>query len=193
MHRLIALILFVLTACGGRAYYVTIRHPLEVGAVDPNQVIFDQSREENGRQLPPGALLDQAELITLTPEQICIRTTIWSDQLEPQRSDYNAYRIALLNDEGGVENTSAQIQMLPPSMNAYQGVRRSARFTGGVRVVRSYAEPFVWQITQNPATLCFPNGGFVTPATTRLTLEMGNAGAGNRMSFEWQLASSVAQ
>lgn len=193
MQIRLALAFLVLTACGGRSYYVTIRHPLHVGAVDPNQVIFDQSREENSRQLPPGALLDQAELVSLTPEQICIRTTIWSDQLEPQRSDYNAYRIALLNDEGGVENTTAQIQMLPPSVSAFQGVRRHARFTGGVRVVRSYAEPFVWQITQNPAQLCFQNGGFVTPETTRLTLEMGNAGAGNRMNFMWELASSVAQ
>jgi hypothetical protein len=193
MHIRFALALLLLAACGGRTYYVTIRHPLEVGAVDPNQVMFDQSREENQRQLPPGALLDQAELVSLTPEQICVRVTIWSDQLEPQRSDYNSYRIALLNDQGGVENTTAQIQMMPPSMNAFQGVRRQARFTGGVTVVRAYAQPFVWQITQNPAQLCFQNGGFVTPATTRLVLEMGNAGAGNRMNFEWQLASSVAQ
>lgn len=183
---------FLLMACGGRTTFVSIRHPLQVGGVDPNQVPFENTREERGRQLPGGTLVDQAQLLTLTPDQICLRVSVWADQLNPQRSNFTAYRIALLNDQPGVENTGVQIQLEQGTTAQYQGVRRVARYTGGVTVVRSVGESFVWQITHQPAVLCFPNGGFVTPSTTRMTLELNDAGAGNRINFEWDFDSSVA-
>lgn len=179
-----------LAGCGGTTTYVTIRHPLQVGGVDPNQVPFENAREERNRQLPGGVLVDQAQLVTLTPDQICLHVSVWSDQLEPARSNLAGYRIALTADQQDVENSGAQLQLEQPSIAQYQGVRRQARYTGGVAVVRAYAEPFVWQITQQPAMLCFPNGGFITPATTHLTLEL--AGAGNRINFEWVFNSSLA-
>lgn len=193
MTRLsLALVTLALLAGCSTTTYVTIRHPLQVGGVDPNQVPFENAREERHRQLPAGTLVDQAQLLELTPDRICVHVSVWADQLQPQRADYNAYRIALLSDQEGTENTGAQIQMEQPSVAAYQGVRRQAQFTGGYGVVRAVAMPFVWQITQQPATLCFSNGGFVTPATTHLTLELSDAGAGNRINFEWEFNSSVA-
>lgn len=182
----------LLSACGARTTYVTIRHPLHVGAVDPNLVPFESAREERGRQLPTGTLVDQAQLLSLTPDQICLRVSLWADQLNPQRANFSAYRIALLNDQPGIENTGAQIQLEEGTTASYQGVRRATRYTGGVTVVRTVPEPFVWQITQQPAVMCFPNGGFVTPSTTRMTLELNDAGAGNRINFEWEFGSSVA-
>jgi hypothetical protein len=148
---MLVLLALVLAACGGPTTYVTIRHPLQVGGVDPNRVPFDQTREERRRQLPQGSLVDQAELVSLTPDQICARVTLWADQTEPERSNFNAYRIALLSDQDGVENTGAQINLEQPSMQAYQGVRRRAQFTGGYGVVRSTAESFVWQINSSIA------------------------------------------
>lgn len=184
--------MLLLSACGASTTFVTIRHPLQVGGVDPNLVPFENAREERGRQLPAGTLVDQAQLLTLTPDQICLRVSLWGDQLNPQRASFTAYRIALLNDQPGVENTGAQIQLEQGTTASYHGVRRVARYTGGVAVVRAVAQPFVWQITHQPAVLCFPNGGFVTPSTTRMTLELNDAGAGNRINFEWELSSSVA-
>jgi hypothetical protein len=76
----------------------------------------------------------------------------------------------------------------------YQGVRSETRVRGGAygaRVQRA-SYPFVWQITHQPATMCWPNGGFVTPSTTHMTLELSDAGAGNRINFEWDFTSSVA-
>jgi hypothetical protein len=181
----------LLAACTTTTY-VRIRHPLQVGGVDPHSVPFDNTREERRRQLPNGVLVDEAQLLTLTPDQICVRVSVWGDQLTPQRADFNAYRIALVSDHDGVENTSAQIQLEQGTTNAYHGVRRQARYTGGTVPVRAVATPFVWQITQQPAVLCFPNGGFVTPSTTHLTLELNDAGSRNRINFEWDFDSSVA-
>ncbi|HJL14268.1 MAG TPA: hypothetical protein RMH99_01360 [Sandaracinaceae bacterium LLY-WYZ-13_1] len=183
---LVVLAAAVLVACG-RTTYVRIRHPLQVGQVDPNSVPFEHTREERRRRLPPGTLVDEAQLLVLNPEQICVRVTVWSTDLEPQRSDFRGYRIALLNDRSDLENTSAQIQLEQPRVGQYQGIRRVYR--GGYRTT---ATSHTYTVTQQPAVLCFPNQGFVTPSTTHLTLELEDAGAGNRINFEWDFDSSVA-
>lgn len=188
MKRSISTLLFALVCLGacGSTTYVTLRHPLQVGQVDANQVPFHHAREERRRRLPEGTLVDQAELLVLNPEQICVRVTLWSTDLEPQRSDFTAYRIALLNDHSDVENTSAQIQLEQPMTAQYQGIRGVYR--GGYS--RS-AAPHMYAVTQQPATLCFPNGGFVTPATSHLTLELRGEGR-THLNFEWDFDSAVA-
>lgn len=176
----------LLSACGG-TIYTRIRHPLHVGQVDPNQVPFEHVREERRRGLPEGTLVDQAELTVLNPQQICVRVTLWATQNEPQRADFGAYRIALLNDQSDLENTAAQIQLEQPMTSQYQGQRRV--YAGGYS---TRAVSTNYEITQQPATLCFPNGGFVTPATSHLTLELRGQEARNRLNFEWDFDSAVA-
>ena len=167
--------------------YVTIRHPLQVGQVDPNTVPFESRRQERRRGLPAGTLVDEAQLLSLTPEQICVRTSVWGTQLEPQRADYNTYSIVLVADNAGVENAPQQVQLEQARVVQYRGFRGVYR--GGYSSTRV---PFVYQLTQQPATLCFANGGFVTPNTTHLTLEMRGPQRGTNLDFEWEFASSVA-
>ncbi|HJL20329.1 MAG TPA: hypothetical protein RMH99_31975 [Sandaracinaceae bacterium LLY-WYZ-13_1] len=198
----------VLGACSS-THYVTIRHPLHVGQVDPNEVPFNARREERPRGLPAGTLTDSASLTEVTPERICMQTNLWSlDEVNPDRGMYQNYRIALLNDQDEVENTDAQVQMGQPVTQQYNGFierrvpagyrrvcaarrnRRCVRYTRQrVYVTRRF--PHVWQVTNYPANICFPNGGFVTPSTTRVALEVDGRGPG-RMVFEWQFESAVA-
>ncbi len=91
-----------------------------------------------------------------------------------------------------MENTSEQVQLEQATVAQYQGRRRRTRYTGGVTVMRGVAVPFMWQITQQPATICFQNGGFITPESRHLVVELADAGSGNRINFEWELDSSVA-
>lgn len=207
-----ALILSVAAAIAGACsstHYVRIRHPLHVGQVDPNEVPFNARREESPRGLPAGVLTDSASLTEVTPERICLRTVLWAlDEVDPARGVYQNYRIALLNDQSGVEMTDAQIQLEQPITQAYNGhiARREPagwrtvcdQYRNG-RCVRTRQEqiwvtryyPHVWQVTSHPATMCFANGGFVTPSTTRLALEVDGQGPGS-MVFEWQFDSAVA-
>lgn len=198
----------VVGACSS-THYVRIRHPLHVGQVDPNEVPFNARREESPRGLPAGVLTDAASLVEVTPERVCLRTNLWAlDEVDPARGIYQNYRIALLNDQEGVEMTEAQIQLEQPASQAYNG-HIARREQVGVRTVcRRYIQracvaygqepvyatryyPHVWQVTNHPATMCFNNGGFITPSTTRVALEVDGEGPGS-MVFEWQFDSAVA-
>lgn len=211
--RTLALILtataLLLGACSS-THYVRLRHPLHVGQVDPNTVPFQARREERPRGLPEGTLVDSASLTEVTPERICMQVNLWSlDQVDPNRGVYQNYRIALLNDDPDVEMTNAEIHLQQPTTAAYNGViqRREqvgyrtvcSRRTRQGRCVsyrrepifRTVTYPHVWQVSNHPAQMCFPNGGFVTPSTRRLALEVDGRGPG-KMIFEWQFDSAVA-
>lgn len=197
------------SACGA-THYTRIRHPLHVGQVDPNSIPFQARREESPRSLPPGTLVDEAQLLEVTPERVCLRTNLWSlDEVDPERGIYESYRIALVTDQDGVEQSEAQIQLEQPQSQAYQGTipqqiqdgwrQVCASYSNGVcvsyrtePVYRTIHVPHVWMVTNHPASLCFANGGFVTPATTRLALELDGRGPGS-MTFEWQFDSAVQQ
>lgn len=195
-------------ACSS-THYVRIRHPLHVGQVDPNEVPFNARREESPRGLPAGVLTDSASLTEVTPERICLHTNLWTlDEVDPNRGVYQSYRIALLNDQEGVEMTDAQIQLEQPVSQAYQG-HIAQQVPAGYRTVcaqyrqrvcvqyrqeqmyRTVYIPHVWQVTNHPASMCFNNGGFITPSTTRVALEVDGQGPGS-MVFEWQFDSAVA-
>jgi len=210
--RILALILtataMLLGACSS-THYVRIRHPLHVGQVDPNTVPFQARREESPRGLPQGTPVDSASLPEVTPERICMQTNLWAlPEVDPGRGVYQNYRIALLNDQEGVEMTNAQIQLQQPTGQAYNGHIARREQVGTRTVCANYRQrqcvryrqepvyrtvyyPHVWQVTNHPAIMCFPNGGFITPSTTRLALEVDGQGPGS-MVFEWQFDSAVA-
>lgn len=203
-----AVVGLVLGACSS-THYTTIRHPLHVGQVDPNEVPFDALREERARGLPEGTLTDTASLTEVTPERICLHTNLWAlDEVQPDRGVYQNYSIGLLNDQDGVVNDQAQVALEQPITQQYNGFIQRREQTGTRRVCAQYRNrvcvryrtepvyrtvryPHVWQVTNYPANICFPNGGFVTPSTSRVSLEVDGHGPG-RMVFEWQFESAVA-
>lgn len=188
---ILSALLGTLSACGGAHAIVRVRHPLLVGQVDPNEIPMENVGEENNRGIPGGILVDSAQLRLLTPEQICIHVQLWGTQEEPTRTDFAAYRIALLNDQPGVEVTSPQVAPEQGSSSVYEGYRTRV-VPGSNLIPRRIRESFTWQVNQQPATLCFSNGGFINPSTTRLRLELGNAGSGSQINFEWAFDSAVA-
>jgi len=197
----------VLGACSS-THYVTIRHPLHVGQVDQNEVPFEARRVESTRGLQRGALVDTATLTEVTPERICARTNLWSiDEIDGGRGVYQNYRITLRSDVEDVENTDAQVQLEQPQLTPMQGhitqrvpagwrrvcnQRRNGRCVSYRRVqaYRTIYVPHVWNVSNNGANVCFPNGGFITPATTRVALSVDGQGPGE-MIFEWQFESAV--
>ncbi|MBX3275081.1 MAG: hypothetical protein KF729_32755 [Sandaracinaceae bacterium] len=198
----------LLGAACSSTHYVSIRHPLHVGQVDPNEVPFHARRIERERGLADGALVDSATLTEVTPERICMRTSLWSiDEVDGGRGLYENYRITLRNDQDNLENTDAQVAPEQPTTTPMQGhiaqtipagvQRVCAQYRNGVCVAwrdqqlyRTIYVPHVWNVTNNPAQICFPNGGFVTPSTTRVGLSVDQTGPGE-MVFEWQFESAV--
>ena len=196
------------SACSS-THYVHIRHPLHVGQVDPNAVPFNSHREESEYGLPDGILSDEASLTEVTPERICVQTTLWSmPEIDSSRGMYENYRIALLNDQSGVENTTGQIEVQQTQSAVYNGQLRQQIQDGTRRVCANYRNrvcvrwrtepvyrtiyvPHQWEVTHTPANICFANGGFLTPSTTRVSLEVDEQGPA-RMVFEWQFDSAVA-
>lgn len=198
-----------LASCSTTAY-VEIRHPLQVGQVDPNSVPFEARGAERERGLPAGALVDQAQLTELTPDRICVQTNIWSLQSRQERGLYANYRIVMLNDQSGVENTQGEVIEQTRQVTPMQGTVAERRQTGWrnvcaarnsrggcVRYTRqavyqTFYVPHVWNVISNPAQVCFANGGFVTPATGRVGLEFRPIGGAGSFTFEWQFANTVA-
>lgn len=207
IYLILALSVIVVGACSS-THYVSIRHPLHIGQVDPNEVPFQARRIERARGLNAGVLVDSASLTEVTPERICARTNLWSiDQVDSGRGVYQNYRITLRNDNNEVENTNAQVALEQPVTTPMQGHIARRVPAGWRRVCASYRNgrcvrfrrervfvtryfPHVWNVTNSPATVCFPNGGFVTPATTRVSLSVDQQGPGE-MIFEWQFESAV--
>ncbi|MCB9591216.1 MAG: hypothetical protein H6719_00675 [Sandaracinaceae bacterium] len=204
------LILAAALAAGACAstHYVSIRHPLHVGQVDPNEVPFENRREENARGLQQGVLVDTGSLTEVTPERICAHTVLWSiDEIDGGRGVYQNYRITLRNDQDNIENTDANVSMEQPTTTPMQGHVTQQIPAGYRRVCNTYRNgrcvsyrnqqvyrtiyvPHIFNVTTNPATICFPNGGFVTPSTTRVALSVDGQGPGE-MIFEWQFESAV--
>jgi len=197
----------MLGACSS-THFVTIRHPLHVGQVDPNEVPFNARRVERERGLPAGSLVDTASLTELTPERICIDMNMWAiENADSGRGMYQNYRITLRNDNDDVENTDAQVAVGQTTVTPMQG-HISRRVPSGwrrvcngrrngqcvswrrVRTYRTIYVPHVWNVSNSPAQVCFPNGGFVTPATTRLSMSVDQQGPGE-MIYEWEFQSAV--
>ncbi len=163
-QTLTALVAFAILGGCTSTHYVSIRHPLQVGQVDPNSVPFNARREERPRSLPQGVLTDEASLTEVTPERICVHTNLWQlDQVDPGRGQYENYNIALLNDVDGVENRNGQVQPEQPVTQQYQGTIQR-RIPAGTRrvcaarrnrvcvrwtrqqVYRTVNMPHVWQV-----------------------------------------------
>ena len=203
---LVALAL-VLGACSS-THFVSIRHPLQVGQVDPNEVPFEARRVARAHGLPQGSLVDTATLTEVTPERICVQTSLWSiDEIDGGRGVYQNYRITLRSDQEDIENTDAQVQVTQPTITPMQGhvaqqvpagwrrvcrARRNGRCVSWrrQRVYRTVYVPHVFNVANNGASICFANGGFITPATTRVALSVDGQGPGE-MVFEWQFESAV--
>ncbi|MGF1468598.1 MAG: hypothetical protein ACFCGT_20940 [Sandaracinaceae bacterium] len=196
---------------GGCAHtrFVEIRHPLQVGQVDPNAVPFENTSQERETGLPPGTLVDQATLTEVTPERVCADVTLWSLQTNRARGAYQNYRIALLTDQQGVEQTQAEIQLEQATLTRIQG-HRAVRVPAGRErycyrnrrgrciewrwrtVYATEYQPHIWEVQTNPAEVCFPNGGFVTPSTSRAAIEFRPVNSASRFVFEWVFTSAVA-
>ncbi|MBZ0121752.1 MAG: hypothetical protein K8H88_32445 [Sandaracinaceae bacterium] len=206
--RILAVSVVALAAACSSTHAVHLRHPLHVGQVDPNAVPFEARNEARERGLPPGVLVDEASIIEMTAERICLQTRLWSLEDSPERGLYDAYRIALLNDQDGVEQTQGELQPEQPTMTPMQGHIARTVAAGrrqvcsywdrgrcrGYRwetIYRTYYEPHVWQVTSSPAMVCFPNQGFVTPSTTRVSLEFRPVGGAGSFVFQWLLDSAV--
>jgi len=205
----LAVLSLVAVACSS-THYVHIRHPLQVGQVDPNAVPFENSFAENERGLPGGTLVDEASLTEVTPERVCAHVRLWSVETNPERGIFQNYQVSLLNDQDGVENSQAQISPEQPVTTPMQGHIARTIQTGTRQVCsyynsrgyctgwttqpvyQTYYEPHVWQVTSYPASLCFQNGGFVTPSTTRISLDFDPSQGGGNFVFQWVLDSAVA-
>lgn len=208
-HRIsLPVVLALLAGACSSTHFVEIRHPLQVGQVDPNEVPFIAGREERPRGLATGTLTDRASLTEVTPERVCASMSLWAlDEVNANRGNYNNFRISMINDQEGVEVDQGTVQLEQPVTQMYQGHiarqvpagwrRVCARRVNGrcvawrrQQVFRTIYQPHMWRVTNHPAQVCFPNQGFITPATTRVAIEVDRRGPGS-MTFEWQFQSAV--
>jgi hypothetical protein len=179
--------LFCVVGLSGCAGFVDVRmrHPLVVNSVDKNVVSKEHHFQERQRGLPPESMADEASLTRLGTEDICFDVTM----RELDAIDLRSVQ-AKLDVPGQVPRDQAQMWPDQPVARDYNGLvpQRvqtgyetycSARAYNGVciswqtrPVFGIVMVPGPVQVFETHARMCFPNGGFVTPATEVVRLDL---------------------
>jgi hypothetical protein len=164
---------------------VTIRQPLVAGALDRNSVVKEHGYAERSRGLPPGAMSDSASMTRVTEQDICFDVTM--HELDP--IDMNTVR-AKLDVSGQVPREQAQLWPEQPVQRSYPGLVPERVQTGYESYCASRAyngvciawatrpmygivmRPGTVNVYETRARMCFPNGGFVSPRTEAVVLEL---------------------
>ena len=171
--------------CGCVPADVVIRQPLVANAVDRNVISKEHRYAENQRGLPVGAMSDSAALTRLGAQDLCFDVTM--HELDP--IDMQSVRVKL-DAPGQVAREQAQLWPEAPVSRTYPGLVPTrvevgyesycaARAYNGVCIAWNtrpmYAtvmRPGQVNVYETRARMCFPNGGFVTPETESLRLEL---------------------
>jgi hypothetical protein len=190
MQRTSTLLVFALAASlaalvGCVPTDVIIRQPVVAGAVDRNSIVKEHRYAENSRGLPPGAMSDSAALTRVSEQDVCFDVTM--HELDP--IDMQTVR-AKLSVSGQVPREQAQLWPEQPVQRPYSGMVPERVQTGYETycsahayngVCLSWATRPVYGIVMRPGTvnvyetrarMCFPNGGFVSPVTENVVLEL---------------------
>ncbi len=191
-----AMVLCALTF--GCAHVTSIRHPLSVGVVDPNEVVIEDQRREDELALPSGTLDDTASLIELSPSRVCFHLTRWS--VEPSRrgellglsltmfgdsEELRAQPVSLAPGRRFEHEVPGSREVMTPGKCLYHALGMCARWAVHPRTEH---QSFDYTIAVNEATACFLNDDVITQTSRFVRLEVH--GGGERQRFEWSLDHS---
>jgi len=200
----------LLGGCVSRTVVTTIPHPMQTGEIPANRISHQRVNDESHMALPPGTLDNSAEITRMDTEAVCFDTVLnWVDDGDGQTwTDLRNWEITLdlPNNARMVQPT---VQLYEPSAQQYDG-RVHQQVQTGVRDVCVGTDPkgacvaweqrpvYQWQWVPGIVTvvtggggICFDNQGYVTPATSEITLNLHRTG--RTVSFAWELSSIVAQ
>lgn len=199
----------VLSAGCSRTVVTTIRHPLQTGALDPNIIALTYESTERQRAIPYGALSDEAEITRLDTSAMCFEVTL-RDIPEPGQG---TYWTDLRNFEVGLDAgddiriVEPEITLREPVQRDYQGMNPQEVQTGTRRECTRRADngdcrrwenrpvyetryfPGIVPVIEGGGTICFGNGGLVTPETDHVRLVLRRPVF--ELGWEWEFESIV--
>ncbi|MEM6960863.1 MAG: hypothetical protein AAF355_01325 [Myxococcota bacterium] len=199
---LCALAAFAILSGCTRSASTAIRHPMQVGQIEPHQVINPHPSEEQSYLLPAGTLNNSAQLVQLDDQNVCI-------DLRLQRIDDGNGQMWTPLENWDIELETAEgqrirqgvAQSMQPASQQFQGrtpqrvvvgeqeecVRqnKSGRCTRWER--RPITEvrwlPGIVTVTSGGGNICFTHGGAVSLKTTGIKLKLERPAI--RLFFEW--------
>jgi hypothetical protein len=186
---------------------IMIQNPLTAQAVAPNRIVKPHGYIENQLALPPGVMSDEATLLSVDPQRICVGVRLH----ELQAIDLSQVALKLETPKlAPIE--SGEVFPEQPTQTLYEGLVPQRRQVGMQRVCTAYIGGYcvAWgfrpiyarfyvrgqvPVFETRGRLCFPNGGLATAATEWLSLELRlpkseGWGGTKRVRFVWGFVGS---
>src|SRR5262245_49247421 len=104
---------------------IEIRNPMTAHALDQNKIVKPHDYIERQRGLPPGSVADEAQLITLDPQQICFAVQL--HEIDPVDLNQVEVRLSAPKLEPA---TDAQVWPEATTSTTYNGLIPERREVG---------------------------------------------------------------
>lgn len=195
------------TGCA-RVVSTTIRHPLQTGQLDQNRIAITHGGTERQRAIPRGSLDDEAQITRLDTEAMCFDVTLRDIPGEQGTiwTDLRNFEVGLDAGED-LRIIEPQITVREPVQRDYQGLNPQQVQVGTRRectrrnedgecrrweqrpVYQTQYFPGIVPVVEGGGSICFNNGGLVTPSTSHIRLVLRRPVF--RYGWEWEFESII--
>ena len=202
------LVAIALTGCAGASLHryphqsTRIVHPIIEGQVYQNQVVVDNSVEEQRYGVGYGSFTDDATLVTLDESQICVQVNIRNvTEVRAAQTPISAYRVFLrahqtVREDGVVSGTTSQMATIPGTRPRDVQTGMETYCAGTDRYGNCYSwqsrptyttvyDPTMYQVATQSGTACWTNGGFVAEDTDEMEIYFVLPDRSDGVGFEW--------
>jgi len=205
---------------GGRPQFANAQHPAKGGIEQVPALVDDNSRVEQQRGLPPGALTNDARLVRADPEAVCIAVTLRGlDRRYPDLRNWRVvYRAQAGPETEPVEDQAPNVELVPVQAQVHNGLIPEQVQVGTEQVcseVDQYNNCRRWstravyatqwvpgpvEVSTGGGNICFANTQHLNLDTTAIALRL-NAGRGaggrdagpSRLTYQWNFSGTTAQ
>jgi hypothetical protein len=202
------LVAIALTGCAGASLHryphqgTRILNPIIEGQVYQNQVVVDNSVEEQRYGVAYGSFSDDATLVSLDESQICVQVNIRSvTEVRAAQTPISAYRVFLrahqtVREDGIVSSPTSQMATIPGTRPRDVQTGMETYCAGYDRYGNCYSwntrptyttvyDPTMYQVATQSGTACWTNGGFVAEDTDEMEIYFVLPDRSDGVGFQW--------
>jgi hypothetical protein len=203
-----ALLMIALAGCAGASLHryphqsTRIINPITEGQVYQNQVVVDNSVEEQRYGVAYGSFSDDAMLVSLDESQICVQVNIRNvTEVRAAQTPVSAYRVFLrahqtVREDAVVSGTTSQMQTIPGTRGRDVQTGMETYCAGTDRYGNCYSwntrptyttvyDPTMYTVATQTGTACWPNGGFIAEDTDEMEVYFVLPDRSDGVGFEW--------
>ncbi len=202
------LVAIALTGCAGASLHryphegTRILNPISAGQVYQNQVVVDDSLEEQRYGVAYGSFSDDAILASLDASQICVQANLRNvTEVRAAQVPLSAYRIFLrahqtVREDGVVSGTTSQMATIPGTRARDVQTGMETYCAGYDRYGHCYSwatrptyttvyDPTMYTVATQSGTVCWMNGGFIAEDTDEMEVYFVLPDRSDGRGFQW--------